>query len=365
MLGFVLGTMVLASGIPTSAAEPVDCFSEMVQEDLVGICVTETAGTDCRVFCGNRTICAGDILTVEQAEQMQVTTTSATDTVAEFSFLPVFSDRIGAVETLYFQLRGTEDQIPVAQDSEIETYKNIEISGTLDCRDPEGGELIYTIVRKPKRGMVTWNEDGTFTYTPKKEQVGADYFTYVAEDTAGNQSAETKVSITIMKCSSNDVFADMVGDPQAFVATFLRKNEIYSGVEIGDTRCFCPEQTVSYEEFLMMLMKLTGLEREQTTETDWFAPWQTAALRAGWTTERAVDGFDKTDAAVLTAGILDLKAEPSVTVFSDMMTRYSDYEIVEIVSPEGENVLGEKYYEFHVDEEKLDELIVRLFYAPK
>jgi LCP family protein required for cell wall assembly len=55
----------------------------------------------------------------------------------------------------------------------------------------------------------------------------------------------------------------------------------------------------------------------------------------------------------------------SVTVFSDMMTRYSDYEIVEIVSPEGENVLGEKYYEFHVDEEKLDELIVRLFYAPK
>jgi hypothetical protein len=48
-----------------------------------------------------------------------------------------------------------------------------------------------------------------------------------------------------------------------------------------------------------------------------------------------------------------------------MMDRYSDYEIVEIVSPEGENVLGEKYYEFYVDEVKLDELILRLFYAPK
>jgi anionic cell wall polymer biosynthesis LytR-Cps2A-Psr (LCP) family protein len=55
----------------------------------------------------------------------------------------------------------------------------------------------------------------------------------------------------------------------------------------------------------------------------------------------------------------------SVTVLSDMMDRYSDYEIVEIVSPEGENVLGEKYYEFYVDEVKLDELILRLFYAPK
>lgn len=55
----------------------------------------------------------------------------------------------------------------------------------------------------------------------------------------------------------------------------------------------------------------------------------------------------------------------SVTVLTDMMSRYADYEIVEIVSPEGENILGDEYYEFHVDEEKLDDLILRLFYAPK
>lgn len=55
----------------------------------------------------------------------------------------------------------------------------------------------------------------------------------------------------------------------------------------------------------------------------------------------------------------------SMTVLTTMMERYADYEIVEIVSPEGENVMGEKYFEFHVDEEKLDELILRLFYEPK
>lgn len=54
----------------------------------------------------------------------------------------------------------------------------------------------------------------------------------------------------------------------------------------------------------------------------------------------------------------------SATVMNDMLQRYADYPIVEIVSPEGENVMAE-YYEFYVDEEKLDDLILRLFYAPK
>ena len=55
----------------------------------------------------------------------------------------------------------------------------------------------------------------------------------------------------------------------------------------------------------------------------------------------------------------------SVTVLTSMMERYANYEIVEIVSPEGRNVMGEKYYEFHVDEQKLDQLILRLFYEVK
>lgn len=55
----------------------------------------------------------------------------------------------------------------------------------------------------------------------------------------------------------------------------------------------------------------------------------------------------------------------SANVLSSMMQRYSDYSIAEYVTPEGENVLGEEYYEFYADEEKLEELILRLFYAPK
>lgn len=55
----------------------------------------------------------------------------------------------------------------------------------------------------------------------------------------------------------------------------------------------------------------------------------------------------------------------SVNVVSGMIDRYGDYEIGEVVTPKGENVMGEEYFEFYLDEENLDELILRLLYAPK
>ena len=55
----------------------------------------------------------------------------------------------------------------------------------------------------------------------------------------------------------------------------------------------------------------------------------------------------------------------SLNAITGMMDRYGDYAIGEILSPEGENVVGEEYMEFYVDEEKLDELILRLFYEEK
>ena len=60
-----------------------------------------------------------------------------------------------------------------------------------------------------------------------------------------------------------------------------------------------------------------------------------------------------------------LVSDCSVNTVSSMLNRYAGYEIRQIVTPEGENVLGKEYYEFHVDEEKLDKLILELFYRAK
>ena len=60
-----------------------------------------------------------------------------------------------------------------------------------------------------------------------------------------------------------------------------------------------------------------------------------------------------------------LVSDCSINTLSGMLDRYVDFTIKEVVTPEGDNLIGDGYYEFYVDEEKLDELIVRLFYAPK
>lgn len=53
----------------------------------------------------------------------------------------------------------------------------------------------------------------------------------------------------------------------------------------------------------------------------------------------------------------------------DTLTRleidYGDYTLDRYMTIEGENVLGEEYYEFYADEEALDALILDTFYAPK
>lgn len=55
----------------------------------------------------------------------------------------------------------------------------------------------------------------------------------------------------------------------------------------------------------------------------------------------------------------------SSTTMSTLMDRFSEYTFGEFYSPEGENVLGSTYYEFYADEQDVQRLALKLFYAPK
>lgn len=55
----------------------------------------------------------------------------------------------------------------------------------------------------------------------------------------------------------------------------------------------------------------------------------------------------------------------SVTTLSGMLDRYSAFTLKQMCVPEGENFIEDGHYAFYVDEEKLDALIVELFYRAK
>lgn len=55
----------------------------------------------------------------------------------------------------------------------------------------------------------------------------------------------------------------------------------------------------------------------------------------------------------------------SVETLHSMIERYCNFEILGAVTPEGDNRIEDGHYAFYTDEEKLDQLIVELFYRPK
>jgi len=269
--GLSLAVPALAAEVECDAAY---CFSAgdfaPSEEQLCGICITELpdsgAGT---VLLGSRVLRAGDILTAQQVEQMVFwPLQTQEDRVAEVVYLPIYEDRVEPAAVMTLSIRGKQDKAPVAQDSVLETYKNLSNDGKLIAADPEEQTVAYTLVRQPRRGTVELREDGTFTYTPKKNKVGVDSFTFKATDPAGNVSREATVTVNIMKPTDSKLYRDTQGLDCRFSAQWLRYTGLFAGEQVGGDACFFPEKTVTRGEFLSMLVNLLEIPVEQTDAPD-------------------------------------------------------------------------------------------------
>ena len=224
-----LGTAVFAAEVDCDATYCFTATDFTENESLAGICITQlpqsSTGT---VMLGNRVIRSGDILTADQLAQMTFSPLrTEEDQDAVVTYLPIYADRVEKSATMTISIRGKEDKEPVAQDMAMETYKNLPNEGKLEVSDPEGEPLTYTVVRQPKRGEVTLHEDGGFTYTPKKNKVGVDSFTYTAADPAGNVSREATVTIQILKPSDGRKYTDTLGLDSRFEAEWLRNTGLF------------------------------------------------------------------------------------------------------------------------------------------
>jgi len=290
-LGLVGGALALELNCDEQYCFQSADFSE--DETLTGICITglpdAAAGT---VMLGSRVLRAGDILTAEQIGQMTfVPLLTEQDMDACVTYLPIYPNRVEADTTMTISIRGKEDKAPVAEDSAMETYKNLPNTGKLKAFDPEEQTLTYSVIRQPKRGSVTVAEDGSFTYTPKKNKVGTDSFTYTATDPAGKVSREATVTVEIMKPTNPQQYTDTAGTACQFTAEWMKNTGLFVGEQVGGTACFQPEKTVSRGEFLTMLVNTLNMNVDKNADftgfTDdapnWLKPYLAAALRSGMT----------------------------------------------------------------------------------
>lgn len=274
--------------------DSVYCFSgEEFGQALTGVCIIGLPDADTgTVLLGSRVVKNGDILTAAQLSQLTFQPLrTETDKDATVTYLPIYENRVDKETALTISVRGKVDQVPVAQDSVLETYKNLPNQGQLNAHDPEGSTLSYTVTRGPKRGDVTVNTDGTFTYTPKKNKIGTDSFTYTATDEAGNVSRQATVTIQVLKPESKTFYADTLGNDCRFAAEWLKNTGLFTGEQVAGQTCFQPEKTVSRGEFVTMLVQTLGLRVEESNTgtgfsdevPTWLKPYLAAAQRAGLT----------------------------------------------------------------------------------
>ena len=55
----------------------------------------------------------------------------------------------------------------------------------------------------------------------------------------------------------------------------------------------------------------------------------------------------------------------SATSLSNNLNRFGEFQLGKIVSPEGENIKGEEFMEFHLDKDKFEQLVLEMLYAKK
>ena len=334
MLAMLMALLLAGGAVGIASAAEVEsgsvyCFSAgdfSPEENLTGICITDlpesSVGT---ILLGTRVLREGDILTANQVSQMTFSPLlTEQDASAQVGYLPIYADRADPSAAMTIAIRGKEDKAPVAEDMAVETYKNLPNTTKLKVSDPEGQAMAFTITRQPRRGTVTIGEDGSFTYTPKKNKVGVDSFTYTATDPAGKVSREATVTITILKPTDATQYTDTIGKSCRFAAEWMKHTGIFVGESVAENPCFSPEKPVTRGEFVTMLVKALEITPEEeithTGYTDeiplWLQPYLAAAVRSGLTAglpEQETFGADMpitgAEAAVMLQNALDLTVE--------------------------------------------------------
>lgn len=345
-------------------SDSIYCFSPEDFSDgepLAGVCIMQLPeGSTGTVLLGTRVLQPGDILTAEQLAQLTFAPVrTELDTDAVVTYLPIYENRVEKSATVTIAIRGKEDKPPVAEDFTVETYKNLANEGILKVMDPEGQPMTYTVVRQPKRGTVELSDDGRFVYTPRKNKVGVDSFTYTATDPAGKVSREATVTVQILKPTESAQYTDTLGLECRFEAEWLRNTGLFTGEQVGEAQYFQPDKTVSKGEFLAMVIGLLEIPVEdQPVYTElaqnvpqWLKPYVAAAVRSGllngWQMNEEGE-FDADapisggEAAVLLQNALDLPDIRETAALDDVQEISYSETAVAVMHAHGVDLEGEE-----------------------
>lgn len=222
-----------------------------------------------------------------------------------------------------------------SEEDTVRTYRNVSCYGNVRSSDPEGDVTDLQVVSYPKHGTLTVTNAarGSYCYTPSDDFVGEDSFVVVARDSYGNYSGVQTVSVHVAKTGVS--FMDTAGHWCENAAIALYEVGAAEAAKYQSGLVFCPDDTVSREEFITMIMKTLGASTLTDSDTSFadnasidvrYRPYVATAQRMGYIHGRDDDGqlcFDpkasitKAEAAVVINNVLGLEEGEYVMTFAD------------------------------------------------
>ncbi|MBQ7353120.1 MAG: S-layer homology domain-containing protein [Clostridia bacterium] len=219
------------------------------------------------------------------------------------------------------------------------TLKNTSLFGSLNGYDPEGDELKYEIVSYPSKGILFLENDnsGDYKFTPYIDACDYDSFTYRVRDSYGNYSNECTVTLKIEGNNSVLVFKDLDDERYINAVTTMYDFDLMNVIKNEDgTISFNPNEDITMEEFVVLVMKAMGAKNVPKLEKTRFADDELISKEYKGYIESAFslgiiegtienDGVHfnpkskvtTADAAVIINKIIGIKKETYLTVFKD------------------------------------------------
>ena len=214
-----LSNLLAANAIVFVGSTYADLFTGYAQSDTMtggggNDALNGANGTDTAVYSGNK----ADYTIGSNGSTWTITdnrggTPDGVDTLTGVEFAQ-FADRTFAL---------TASPVPVASNDSVLAGKNLPTTINVLANDTNSdGTLVpsaVTVVDAPSHGSASVNTTtGVVTYTPTKNYVGPDSFTYTVRDNNNNVSGTATVSINVGKLTLTSADEAFVGDLNAIGA---------------------------------------------------------------------------------------------------------------------------------------------------
>jgi surface protein len=192
-----VGTYTLTYSATDTAGNTAEANRTVSVTDQTAPTLTLNGDNPMTVMQGENVIDPGAVVSDNVDANHTITQTIDTSTEGTFTLTYTAVDAAGNAAASITRTVHVNDTVPIALDDAFTIGENQPLTSKVSNNDTPGADpATWVKLSDPTMGTLTWDGNGSFTYTPNPDTYGEDTFTYKITDTEG-ESAVATVTITV------------------------------------------------------------------------------------------------------------------------------------------------------------------------